>query len=51
MLLGVDSRGAQSVTRMELTGSQIVGVSATANPGEFAVLNDCGKMTLFRNSR
>jgi tetratricopeptide (TPR) repeat protein len=51
MLLDVDSRGVQSVTRMELTGSKIVGVTATANPGEFAVLNERGEITVYRNSR
>ena len=49
--LEVDSRGVKSVTRMDLPGQRPIGVSATANPGEFAVLGEHGEMTLYRMPR
>ena len=48
MLLDVDSRGVQKVTRVELTGQRPVGVCYTAAPGQFAVLGDSGEMTVYR---
>lgn len=50
MLLDVDSRGVQSVTRIESKVSPIVGVTATANPGEFALLTERGEIMIFRSS-
>jgi hypothetical protein len=43
--------GIQSVTRIELTISNIVGVAGTANPGEFAILNERGEMTVCKSGR
>ena len=51
VILDVDLRGVQRSTQMELSGQHIVGVSATSNTGEFAVLNDRGEMTVYRNNR
>ncbi len=51
LLLEMDSRGVQSVTRLELTGQRAVGVSGAANPGEFAVLGEHGEMTVYRMPR
>ena len=51
VVLDVDARGVHCSTQMELACRRIVGVSATSNPGEFAVLNDRGEMTLYRHSR
>jgi hypothetical protein len=48
MLLDVDARGVQKVTRVELTGQRPVGVSATASPGQFAVLGAKGELTIYR---
>lgn len=50
VLLDVDSRGVQHVTRMELATQHIVGVCATSNAGEFAILSDRGEMIVYRNS-
>ena len=38
VILELDSRGVKNVTRLNLTGQRPVGVSSTANPGEFAIL-------------
>jgi hypothetical protein len=51
LLLEVNSQGVQSVSRMELSGQCAAGVSATANPGEFAVLGERGEITVFRMPR
>ena len=51
VLLEVDSRGVQSVRRMELPGQRPVGVSATDSPGQFAVLGAQGEMSLYRMPR
>lgn len=51
VLLDLDSRGVQHVTRVSLSGEKPVGVSATASPGQFAVLGAQGEMTVFRISR
>jgi tetratricopeptide (TPR) repeat protein len=51
VLLEVDSRGVQSVTRVKATGRNLVGVSATASPGHFAVLAANGEMTVYRMPR
>ncbi len=48
LLLDVEARGVRSVTRLELTGQRPVGVSATASPGEFAILGERGEMTVYR---
>jgi hypothetical protein len=48
VVMDVDSRGVRHNTRMELSGQNIVGVSATSNPGEFAILNDRGEMVVYR---
>jgi hypothetical protein len=51
LLLDVDSRGVRNLTCWLMAGQRPVGVSATANPGEFAVLGEGGEMTLYRVSR
>jgi tetratricopeptide (TPR) repeat protein len=51
LLLDVDSRGVHGVVRMETSGSPLVGVCAAANPGEFAVLEERGFVTVYRSSR
>jgi len=51
VLLEVDSRGVQKVTRVEATGRSLVGVSATASPGHFAVLAANGEITVYRMPR
>lgn len=51
LVLDVDARGVHRSTQMELSGQRIIGVSATSNQGEFAVLNDCGVMIVYRNNR
>ena len=51
VLLEVDSRGVHSVARLELTGQRIIGVSATGNAGEFALLGEAGQMTIYRIPR
>lgn len=51
VLLEADSRGVKSVTRMTLTGQRPVAVSATSNPGEFAVMGEHGEMTVYRMPR
>jgi hypothetical protein len=51
VLLELDSRGVHNVVRLELTGQRIVGVSAAANPGEFAVLSEQGQVTVYRMAR
>lgn len=48
LLLDVESRGARTVARMELTGPPPVGVCATGSQGEFAVLGPGGQMDLYR---
>jgi hypothetical protein len=48
LLLDVDSRGVQRVTRAELTGQRPVGMCATSSPGQFAVLGTKGEMTVYR---
>lgn len=48
LLLDVDSRGVQKVTRAELTGQRPVGITATSSPGQFAVLGEKGEMTVYR---
>ena len=48
VLLDVDSRGVQKVTRVEVTGQRPVGVSATDSVGQFAVLGAKGEMTVYR---
>jgi hypothetical protein len=48
VLLEIDFRGAHNVVRLDLVGQQIVGVSAGANAGEFAVLNQDGRLTVYR---
>jgi tetratricopeptide (TPR) repeat protein len=48
ILLDVDSRGVQKVTRVETTGPRPAGLSATASPGHFAVLGTKGEMTVYR---
>jgi hypothetical protein len=51
LLLDVDSRGVNRVTRMESGGQHPVGVSAAAEPGEFGILGAQGEMTVFRIPR
>jgi hypothetical protein len=51
LLLDLDSRGVHGVVRMDTTGSPLVGVCAAANPGEFAVLDERGIMTVYRSNR
>jgi hypothetical protein len=51
LILEVDSRGVHSVGRLELTGKRAIGVSATINAGEFAVLGERGEMTIYRMPR
>jgi len=51
MLMDVDSRGVHNVARLDLTGKRVVGVSSTANHGEFAVLEEGGQMTIYRVPR
>jgi tetratricopeptide (TPR) repeat protein len=48
ILLDVDSRAVQKVTRVEVTGQRPMGVSATSSPGQFAVLGAKGEMTVYR---
>jgi tetratricopeptide (TPR) repeat protein len=48
ILLDVDSRGVQKVTRVEVTGQRPVGLSATSSPSQFAVLGVKGEMTVYR---
>jgi tetratricopeptide (TPR) repeat protein len=48
LLLEVTARGVEKCTRKELTGPKIVGVTATNHPGEFAVLNMRGEISLYR---
>jgi hypothetical protein len=48
ILLDVDARGVQKVTRVELTGQRPVGVTGTASPGQFALLGAKGEMTVYR---
>jgi hypothetical protein len=48
LLLEVDYRGVQSVTRTECPSRNLIGVSATASPGQFAVLTTNGEMTVYR---
>lgn len=43
----VDSRGVHGVTRVELPGRNAVGVCATHEPGEFAVLDTTGEMIVY----
>jgi tetratricopeptide (TPR) repeat protein len=50
-LLEMDSRGVHNVVGIELTGRRAVGVSAAANPGEFAVLGEYGEMAVYRMAR
>jgi tetratricopeptide (TPR) repeat protein len=47
LCLEVDSRGVQNVTRLEQTGFHPVAVSATAAPGEFAILTLQGQLTVY----
>ncbi len=51
VLLEMDSRGVHKVVRMDLGASRVRGVSRTANPGEFAVLDDRGEIVVYRNQR
>lgn len=48
ILLEVDSQGVHKVTRTNLPGSSCVGVCATSQPGQFALLNASGEMTVYR---
>ncbi|MFO1513667.1 MAG: hypothetical protein U1F83_12240 [Verrucomicrobiota bacterium] len=48
LLLDVDARGVQRVTRVELTGQRPIGVTATSSPGQFALLDAQGEMTVYR---
>jgi len=48
MLLDVDSRGVQNVTRVEVTGQRPVGVSATNSVRQFAVLGAKGEMMVYQ---
>lgn len=48
LVIDVDSRGVQSVVRMQIAERRAVGVSATASPGEFAVLDEKGEVIVFR---
>lgn len=48
VLLDMDSRGVQKVTRVEHTGQRPIGVSATASHAQFAVLGENGEMTVYR---
>ena len=48
LLLEVDSRGVQRVTRAELMGQRPVSVCPTSSPGQFAVLGVKGEVTVFR---
>lgn len=48
LLLSVDSRGVQGVTRAELNERNIIGLTATSSPGQFAVLNSTGEMGIYR---
>ena len=43
----VDSRGVHGVVRLELPGRNAVGVCATHEPGEFAVLDTTGEMIVY----
>jgi tetratricopeptide (TPR) repeat protein len=51
VLLDVDSRGVQKVTRVEVTGQRPVGVSATDSVGQFAVLGAKGEMKVYQVPR
>ncbi|HUA37784.1 MAG TPA: hypothetical protein VMA35_05215 [Candidatus Sulfopaludibacter sp.] len=51
VLLDVDACGVHRGLRMEPAAQQIVGLSATGNPGEFAILNARGEMIVYRDSR
>jgi hypothetical protein len=51
MLIDVDSRGVQKVTRVAVTGQRPVGVSATDSVGQFAVLGANGEMTVYQELR
>ena len=48
LLLDVDARGVRRVTRVELTGQPPVGLSATASPGQFALLTTTGEITVYQ---
>jgi hypothetical protein len=48
LLLEVDSGGVHKCARVELTGHRTAGVSATASPGQFALLGAVGEMTVYR---
>lgn len=51
MVLDFGSEAVRLNTKLELTGQKIVGVSATSETGEFAVLNDCGVIIVYRMGR
>ena len=48
LLLEVNAQGVGKCTRKDLPGSKLVGVTATTHPGEFAVLNQQGEISLYR---
>jgi tetratricopeptide (TPR) repeat protein len=51
VLIDVDSRGVQKVTRVEGTAQRLVGVSATDSVGQFAVLAANGEMVVYQEPR
>jgi hypothetical protein len=50
-VLDFGSEAVRLNAKLELTGQKIVGVSATSETGEFAVLNDCGVIIVYRIGR
>jgi tetratricopeptide (TPR) repeat protein len=48
LLLDVDSRGVQKVTRAPILGQRPIGICTTASPGQFALLGAQGELTVYR---
>jgi hypothetical protein len=48
VLFDLDQRGVKKITRVPVTGQAPIGISATASPGQFAVLGAKGEMTVYR---
>jgi len=48
LLLDVDGRGVQKVTRVELAAPRPIAVSTTSCPGQFAILSAQGEMSIYR---
>jgi tetratricopeptide (TPR) repeat protein len=51
LLLDVDSRSVKNAVRLQLSCRRAVGVTATAYPGEFGVLDERGEMLVYRIPR